>query len=307
MWFHFNASRPQAFLGAFVVLLALCPASSASAQSLLQQLFGFGAPKPPAELPLPQSQKPKTNADAAGLGAQHDHAPKNASVGTYRTVCVRTCDGFYIPMSFATTRENFMQDQIKCRATCGGKARLFVHRNPGGAMDDAVDLSGRAYSLMPNAFKFRKVVVQGCACRPPPWSEAEIARHKSYAAAPQLAGAGVAATKDAVAIASAEQTETETGATPAQNTDVSRTSERNRERSAAAAKTRKDARAEGPSIDEPVADRPKRRVAGSPQPKPVRIAAHTPPVPVYVMAPKPSSGLFGLGMGSQSKYKWPGD
>jgi hypothetical protein len=43
-----------------------------------------------------------------------------------------------------------------------------------------VDLTGRAYSSFPNAFKYRKTLVPGCRCRPQPWSEAERRRHRSY-------------------------------------------------------------------------------------------------------------------------------
>ena len=311
MWFRVNASRQRAplrwLLQAFVLLSAVCPASPAAAQGLLQQLFGFGAPPPPVQMPLPQSQRPKANTDLAVPGGQRDHEPKPASSGTYRTVCVRMCDGFYIPMSFATTRESFMQDQAKCRSTCGGEARLFVHRNPGGAIDDAVDLSGRPYSAMPTAFKFRKTLVQGCSCRPPPWSEAELARHKSYAAAPQVGAPGVAATKVAEATAPARQYNVETAAPSGPIAEAPRASERAGDR--AAAKPRKLARAETNPNEDPAPEHPKRRMAATPPPKPIRVAAHVPPAPAYVIAPKPSGGLFGsgMGLGVQPKYKWPGD
>jgi hypothetical protein len=38
-----------------------------------------------------------------------------------------------------------------------------------------------AYTALPNAFKYRKTLVDGCRCRPQPWSEAELARHRAYA------------------------------------------------------------------------------------------------------------------------------
>ena len=44
-----------------------------------------------------------------------------------------------------------------------------------------VDLTGMAYSTLPNAFKYRKTLVEGCRCRPQPWSEAELQRHRAYA------------------------------------------------------------------------------------------------------------------------------
>ena len=47
-----------------------------------------------------------------------------------------------------------------------------------------VDLTGRAYGSYPTAFKYRKTLVEGCGCRPQPWSETERARHRAYAALP---------------------------------------------------------------------------------------------------------------------------
>src|SRR6185369_3937727 len=34
--------------------------------------------------------------------------------GQYRTLCVRLCDGFYFPISFATTRGQLADDARKC-------------------------------------------------------------------------------------------------------------------------------------------------------------------------------------------------
>src|SRR6476620_9880794 len=38
--------------------------------------------------------------------------------GTYRTVCVRTCDGAYFPISFATVPARFPDDERTCKALC---------------------------------------------------------------------------------------------------------------------------------------------------------------------------------------------
>ena len=44
-----------------------------------------------------------------------------------------------------------------------------------------VDLTGLAYSALPNAFKYRQTLVPSCRCRPQPWSETELQRHRAYA------------------------------------------------------------------------------------------------------------------------------
>jgi hypothetical protein len=100
---------------------------------------------------------------------------------TYRTLCVRTCDGYYFPISFSTMRSEFARDAEKCTASCGSEARLFYHPNPGGKVEDMIDLSGLGYASLPNAFRYRQSLVNGCGCKPEPWSEAETQRHQSYA------------------------------------------------------------------------------------------------------------------------------
>jgi len=90
-----------------------------------------------------------------------------AGGGTYRTLCVRTCDGYYFPISDKVTRAKFNTDRIACLQRCtGGEARLFVHRNPGQKISSAVDLQGNRYVELDNAFRYRKELVEGCVCKP---------------------------------------------------------------------------------------------------------------------------------------------
>ena len=107
--------------------------------------------------------------------------PYERSGGTFRTLCVRMCDGYYFPISYTTPRSGLARDADTCSAGCGDEARLFYYPNPGGEIETMVDLTGMAYSELPNAFKYRKRLVQGCQCRPKPWSEAELQRHRAYA------------------------------------------------------------------------------------------------------------------------------
>ncbi len=73
--------------------------------------------------------------------------------GTYRTVCVRTCDGAYFPISFATVPARFPDDEKTCKALCpAAEATLFAYRNPGEDMNQAVSINGQPYSSSPNAF-----------------------------------------------------------------------------------------------------------------------------------------------------------
>jgi hypothetical protein len=85
---------------------------------------------------------------------------------TYRTLCVRTCDGYYFPISYATVPARFADDAQACRRMCpGAEVLLFSHRNPGEDVAQAVSAGGGLYSDLPNAFKYRKEYNAACGCK----------------------------------------------------------------------------------------------------------------------------------------------
>src|SRR5471032_822710 len=95
--------------------------------------------------------------------------------GTYRTICVRTCDGFYFPISFATSQDRFRDDEQACQRMCpASEVALYSYHNPGEEMAQAVSLNGRPYSDLPTAFAYRKALDKTCSCRKPgeSWSQA---------------------------------------------------------------------------------------------------------------------------------------
>lgn len=95
--------------------------------------------------------------------------------GSYRTVCVRTCDGYYYPISYAADPSRFAEDEKTCRRSCpAAEVMLFAHRNPGEDINQAVSVSGQPYSALPNAFKYRQSFDQACSCRNPgeSWAKA---------------------------------------------------------------------------------------------------------------------------------------
>jgi hypothetical protein len=102
-------------------------------------------------------------------------APDGQLAGTFRTLCVRTCDGFYFPISYATVPSKFQDDERVCKNMCpASEAALYAHRNPGEDVAQAVSTSGQPYSSMPNAFKYRKEFNSACSCKAAgqTWSEA---------------------------------------------------------------------------------------------------------------------------------------
>jgi hypothetical protein len=86
--------------------------------------------------------------------------------GTYRTVCVRTADGYYYPISYSTTLERLEQDADACKRTCpGADVQLYYYHNPGEEIAQAVSLSGGRYTDLPTAFEYRRKL-SGANCRP---------------------------------------------------------------------------------------------------------------------------------------------
>jgi hypothetical protein len=102
-------------------------------------------------------------------------APQQQMSGTYRTVCVRLCDGYYFPISYATTPDRFQQDAQTCQRECpAAQVQLYSYHNPGEEMTQAVGLDGQPYSALPTAFAYRKQMSPACGCRRPgeSWAEA---------------------------------------------------------------------------------------------------------------------------------------
>ncbi len=103
-----------------------------------------------------------------------------SSSGTYRTVCVRLCDGSSFPVSFSTTSRNFDKDQQTCERSCTSPAKLFVFPDSDTDPMEMHDIDGKSYSELPNAYKYRTTYDESCACKPQPWEPASLERHRVY-------------------------------------------------------------------------------------------------------------------------------
>ncbi|RDL51526.1 hypothetical protein BLJAPNOD_02661 [Ensifer sp. M14] len=92
--------------------------------------------------------------------------------GTLRTMCVRTCDGAFFPISSEASPADFARDEQACRARCpGAETELFFHELATEESDQMVSAStGRPYTELPNAFAYRTrgVGTPGiCGCQIP--------------------------------------------------------------------------------------------------------------------------------------------
>jgi Protein of unknown function (DUF2865) len=163
-----------------VLLGALVAAAEPSfAESFLQRLFGGFRP----------ARAPEYRFDFGRMGpppgyggdSPYDNGGYEEDYGTYRTLCVRLCDGFYFPISDGVRRERLYSDSHQCSQRCDGEARLFYYPTTGGSPETMVDLAGHRYADLGNAFGYRKALVDACTCKPAPWSQESAARHERYA------------------------------------------------------------------------------------------------------------------------------
>jgi hypothetical protein len=102
-------------------------------------------------------------------------SPDNSQSSTFRTVCVRTCDGFFFPISFSTVPSKFQEDERTCQQMCPAtEVALYSYRNPGEDVSQAVSLAGTPYKQLANAFRYRQEFNPACSCKRPgqSWTEA---------------------------------------------------------------------------------------------------------------------------------------
>jgi hypothetical protein len=113
--------------------------------------------------------------DSDDRGGGYAPAPQQSlPFASYRTMCVRSCDGYFFPISFATISSRFRDDAAKCQSLCAAPAELYYYRNPGEEVEQMISLDGRPYKDSKNAFKHRQSYVKGCSCKAEEYSLQEI-------------------------------------------------------------------------------------------------------------------------------------
>ena len=137
--------------------------------NLLEAIFGIRSqpslarrPVDPSGVVLPGQRgfyRPDEIVREPGFGSHGD---------TYRTMCVRTSDGFYWPISFSTTRDRFDEDQATCAAMCPGHGvELFAYRNPGEQVDAMISTrTAQPYTAQSYAFAYRESFDPNNRCQP---------------------------------------------------------------------------------------------------------------------------------------------
>ena len=141
-------------LGLMLGLAGPGVSTSARAQDFFATLFGGMGGGAPASRPF-----------ALSFGNPFDEArpppaaPRHSSGGGGgRTAyCVRTCDGRYFPAPAGDGQSRAAVCSSFCPAS---ETKVFY----GGSIDNASTESGKSYSDLPNAFRYRTELVAGCSC-----------------------------------------------------------------------------------------------------------------------------------------------
>ncbi|MDX8464580.1 DUF2865 domain-containing protein [Mesorhizobium sp. VK23B] len=127
--------------------------------NLFEQLFGRGQEAEPLDVP-DASEVPSDDPSVRnirGVINQPDGMDLPRLNGEFRTVCVRTCDGYFFPMSNAASYGDFERDQKNCESSCPGtEMQVFYTRgmdDDAGAMTSSV--TGRPYSELPTAYLYK--------------------------------------------------------------------------------------------------------------------------------------------------------
>nr|WP_318011194.1 DUF2865 domain-containing protein [Mesorhizobium sp. ES1-1] len=89
--------------------------------------------------------------------------------GEFHTSCVRTCDGYFFPMSNAASLGDFERDQKNCESSCPGtEMQVFYSRGMGGdSASMTSSVTGRPYSELPTAYVYKRSDISrppACGC-----------------------------------------------------------------------------------------------------------------------------------------------
>ncbi len=134
-------------------------------RTLFSRLFGGGVrnqePEPDTGVRILRPGRDRTQPDGA--------ITLRAPPGEYRTLCVRTCDGYFFPMSNASSPVDFDRDRKNCETSCpGATVDLYYHLTVGEESESMIStVSGNPYSALPTAFLYKQPNVPspaGCTC-----------------------------------------------------------------------------------------------------------------------------------------------
>jgi Protein of unknown function (DUF2865) len=149
-----RSSGRRLALGAIAAAAVIGAAPHAQAEDFLSALFGGFSGRPPVAQPQPQMPLPFAN-EGVAPGTQREARLRSAGGG--QAYCVRTCDGRYFPISASDGQSR----AASCNSFCPASETKVVY---GSNIDSAATETGKPYSELPNAFRYRSELVAGCTC-----------------------------------------------------------------------------------------------------------------------------------------------
>src|SRR3954468_3871146 len=138
-----------AITGAVALACASALTPAAHAQDFFSALFG-GLTRGRT----PYVSMPFANEDGS-IPVQRGETRRYGGGG--QAFCVRTCDGRYFPI---TATDNASK-AASCSSFCPASETKIVY---GSNIDNAATDTGKPYSELPNAFRYRNEIVSGCTC-----------------------------------------------------------------------------------------------------------------------------------------------
>ena len=123
-------------------------------------------------------------------GARDNNNFGSLPFATYRTVCVRLCDGFFFPVSFSTLPNHFSHDADQCQSRCAAPVDLYYYQNPGADIKQAMSVKAQTpYTGLKTAFRYTKEYVHGCSCKEAEYVPAAGEKKAELPAPPAAPGA----------------------------------------------------------------------------------------------------------------------
>jgi hypothetical protein len=104
----------------------------------------------------------KSPADTRTAETPAINTPDIASSGGYRTVCVRSCDGYFFPLGFSQSKSEFARDRETCKGIYGDAAADLYFYPSDGSPDQMISLDGNAYAKENFAFAYQREFRPAC-------------------------------------------------------------------------------------------------------------------------------------------------
>lgn len=154
----FRAALSQLCLGIGLsaIILPALGSQTTSAQNIFSFFGANEPPPPPAAQPEPDAKPRHTRRGGRG----------RVAFASRLSLCVRLCDGFAFPMGTYRGSGDRELHESACHTQCpDADTALYVAPGDADSFADARSAEdGSAYSELPHAFAYRKVLDRSCRC-----------------------------------------------------------------------------------------------------------------------------------------------